>query len=190
MKIVIRILTLALILMFFQEKVVCQFYIQGGFSLDNTSKELNKLAEYNSKPVYRLGIGQEIKLKKYFVLDAGLHLMNINKQTFNKESQSTAYNFALPIQFRVRPTKYFDVGLGIMPSVTSTNGQTILESPISYYGLLSLGINVHKSLTIEGIYNYGLKNYKNLSLRDQNGSVLLMQDFRHQFFSITAKVKF
>lgn len=190
MNIEIRILTICIALIFIQENVWSQFYVQGGFSADNTSKEIDKLIDNKNKLVYRIGIGQEINIKKYFVLDAGVHLMNINKQTFDIKNQASTYNFALPVQLRVRPVKFFDIGIGIMPSVTSAPNQSIFKSPISYYGLVSLGINIHKSFTIEGSYNYGLKTYRNVSFVDENGTVTSLQDYNFQSFSLTAKVKF
>lgn len=185
----IKIFTLIFLSLILNGQLTAQFYIQGGITKHLKNKELETLGFYeNLLPWYRLGFGHELKFKKIFVLDAGVHLMNINKDML--ENDFRFFNIATPIQFKVRPISLMDLGLGFMPTFTTTKTQSIFESPVQYFGLASFGINLHKRFSIEGLYNYGLKYYKDVNYYNMNGGFLGKFDLRDQSYSITAKIKF
>jgi hypothetical protein len=190
MKKLIRVWCFVGILIFIQLQLSAQFYVQGGVIVNHLDEELKNLDIYRGKASYRLGIGQEIKFARIFVLDAGIHYMKVTQEIIRSEELASRSNLTVPILLKIRPIKWIDFGAGIMPSISIARNESVFEKAFDFSGIVTIGINLHKSFVIEASYISGFIPYNQIETTNSSGQIIDMLDNRLQFYSLSAKIRF
>ncbi len=190
MKRYIKVLTFIYLTLIIEGRLTAQFYVQGGVIVNHLDEELKNLDIYRGKASYRLGIGQEIKFAKIFVLDAGIHYMNVKQEIILSEELASRSNLALPVLLKIRPIKWIDFGAGVMPSLSISRDESVFEKAFDFSGVAAIGINLHKSFVLEASYISGFIPYNQIETTNSSGQIIDMLDNRLWFYSLSAKIRF
>lgn len=163
-----------------------QFYVKGGALVNQINKDLKTI--YKAKPSYMLGIGQEIGFS-LLALDIGLNYYEI-KQELNISKQISNNRLAgLSAQLRFKPSSFFDVGAGIMPSVSVSRDEDIFEKSVDVSGLISIGVYPIKNIGVELGYNAGFIPYSTIEIKDSVGATIDQIDSNRNFYHLALKVR-
>ncbi|HMP30581.1 MAG TPA: hypothetical protein PKD85_13330 [Saprospiraceae bacterium] len=178
------------ILFFFHSLSHAQFYVKGGVLVNHLGSELKNLDIYKGKASYTLGMGQEISVLKFLVLDAGFNFMNIKNEIVNSNQLASNSVLALPFLIKLRPVKQIDFGAGLMPSISLSRDKTIFEKAVDLSGVLNLSLNVHKNFSLDAAYYAGFIPYNELNITNASGDIVKMLENKLQFYTLGVKIKF
>lgn len=193
----IKSLVLLCLLAIFYTSLNAQFYLKGGV-LFNQAPGKEDISAGNTKDLFEgqksftLGVGQELTLFKLLGLDLGINYFDIKQSLIDQSSDPENLSNkmgAVSAIIRIKPTKYFDVGVGIMPAVSVKRDESIFEKSIDVAGVASVSINPFKAIGIELNYNTGFLPYGKILYRDTSGANFSEVQFKNSFYTLALKLK-
>lgn len=170
-----------------------QAFVRAGVvSFDPRLTKFNAEPAIHQIPNYYLGGGMEASILKYFILELGANYYKINVDLMDPNSENINGSIiGFPVLFKVKPVKYFNAGVGLIPSVFLD--QSVLEK--IYYKEFDLSttakieIRPIRSISIEACYSIGFRP-GSIEWRDINGSIEKTLESNHHFYNLGLKYLF
>lgn len=169
-----------------------QAFVRAGivaFDLNLSDKE--ELYQIKMHPRYYVGGGLEAKILKIFLLEIGANYYKLDLDLDSLGGQVNGSILGLPVLLKINPSKYFNAGVGLMPSIFLNQGtlEDIYYKKYDLSGTAKIEVKPIKQISIELVYTVGFIPKDAIHYRDPGGLGTLVNS-RSSFYNLGIKYNF
>ena len=155
-----KLLLTSLCLLWFSYNIGAQAFVRAGMVSFNPNVDEVKLnIKTRSIPSYYLGGGLEAKILKIFLLEIGANYYNlkVDVDAGSDTQELSGAMVGLPVLLKINPVKYFNAGVGVMPSafINQNTVTNIYYKKYDLSGTAKVEVKPIKQISIELAYTFG-----------------------------------
>lgn len=188
-----RLLLTGMCMLWLSYNIGAQAFVRAGmvtFQPNVDEVKLNVMTR--SFPSYYIGGGLEAKILKIFLLEIGANYydINVDVESGSATEKLDGAMVGLPVLLKINPVKYFNAGVGLMPStfINSNTLENLYYKKYNVSGTAKIEVKPIRQISIELAYTLGFIPSE-VVWRDSQGAEEILKS-NQSFYNLGLKYNF